>query len=84
MKEKGQISPLRTLIYKLVWAFVYLTILVSLCFSGVTLFEKTNYGADAVHTVRIVCADVLPVSSRRRRGAGTGHGPGVLQAVLPI
>ena len=43
MKEKGQITPLKSLIYKLIWAFAYIAILFSLCFSGITLFEKTNY-----------------------------------------
>ena len=43
MKEKGQSSPLKILTVRLVWAIVYLVILLSLCISGLILFEKTNY-----------------------------------------
>ena len=39
-----KLSPeTKSLITKLCWVFVYIILLVSLCFSGTVLFQKTNY-----------------------------------------
>lgn len=43
MKKNGESSITKTFINRIIWAFVYLAILISLCFSGVILFEKTQY-----------------------------------------
>lgn len=43
MEKNGESSLTKTFINRIIWAFVYLAILVSLCFSGVILFEKTQY-----------------------------------------
>ena len=36
-------SEVKILISKLIWVFIYILLLVSLCVSGIVLFQKTNY-----------------------------------------
>lgn len=43
MKKNGESSITKTFVNRMIWAFVYLIILISLCFSGIILFEKTQY-----------------------------------------